>query len=64
MTLLTMRQVARRLRVSLAAVRSWEQQGLLHPLQCPFCSRLSVPVDIVDRMAGDDRVAVPVGASS
>lgn len=49
---LALRQVARRLGVSLAAVRSWQRQGLLHQVQCPFCTAMSVPAETVERMAG------------
>lgn len=37
MTLLTMYRLAKRLGVSLAAVRAWQRDGLLHQVQCAFC---------------------------
>lgn len=50
--LLTLRQVADFAGVSLAAVRAWQDDGLLPVVHCPACGHATVPVDAVAVLAG------------
>lgn len=57
--LLTLRQVADVAGVSLAAVRSWQAEGLLPTEHCPACGRATVSFDAAARLcttaANEDR---------
>ena len=57
--LLTARQAAAEVGVSLAAVAAWQRDGLLPTVSCPACGRASIPIASLRPLVERELVGAP-----